>query len=250
MDEITPEAAAPHIQGGGSDGAPHVEPRRLLYAGKHVHFYQAANGWEYVHRPNSAQGIAIVAITAENKLVLVSQHRTPLGKRALELPAGLVDDHGAGSQVAARETVEAAARRELWEETGYTCEHMRVLCTGAGSPGLTDELVSLCLAEGLQGPDVEVEPLDWPEGATRQVKSRGLAAEGEAISVYEIPVERVREWLDRQSGEQVVDLRVYAGLYFAEHGQESRGAGQQASGTRMREVDGVREARSPRSLGT
>ena len=39
--------------------------------------------------------------------------------------------------------------------------------------------------------------------------------EGESITVYEVPVDRAREWLGRRSREGVViDLKVFAGLYF------------------------------------
>lgn len=43
--------------------------------------------------------------------MLVSQFRPPLNAEILEMPAGLVDKG---------ETVEEAAKRELYEETGYT----------------------------------------------------------------------------------------------------------------------------------
>jgi len=31
----------------------------ITFAGKHLHFCRAANGWEYVHRPRASQGVTI-----------------------------------------------------------------------------------------------------------------------------------------------------------------------------------------------
>jgi ADP-ribose pyrophosphatase len=54
--------------------------------------------------------VAMVAITADEQVVLVRQFRPGPGRVLLELPGGNVEDG---------EDVEAAARRELLEETGY-----------------------------------------------------------------------------------------------------------------------------------
>lgn len=192
----------------------------IMFTGKHLHFCRAANGWEYVRRLHTSQGVTIVATTAENKIVLVEQHRTPLGRHTIELPAGLVE--GSGAEDA--EAVEAAVKRELQEETGYTCERVTVVATGSSTPGLTDEVNALCLAQGLRQTDDRVS-LDCGDGITKQARPRGIAAEGERITVYEAPVDRVRAWLARRSREGVVvDLKVYAGLYFIMAGAEAEPA--------------------------
>ena len=51
-------------------------------------------------------------------VILVEQYRVPLGRNCLELPAGLIGDETEG------EAAEAAAIRELEEETGYRAERM------------------------------------------------------------------------------------------------------------------------------
>jgi 8-oxo-dGTP pyrophosphatase MutT (NUDIX family) len=55
--------------------------------------------------------VHVVAITADDKLVLVRQYRHAAGESLLELPGGAVDPGDA--------SIEDAARRELAEETGF-----------------------------------------------------------------------------------------------------------------------------------
>jgi len=79
--------------------------------------------WEYVERPTLppsavADGVECLALAhsaqedAEVCLVVVLQYRPAVGKRVVELPAGLMDEADAGVPA-------ATARRELLEETGY-----------------------------------------------------------------------------------------------------------------------------------
>lgn len=98
--------------------------------------------WEYVERAGAIGAAVIVAID-DGHLLLVEQYRIPVGRRCLELPAGLVGDQTAG------EPVEAAAARELEEETGY--RPARIASEGVfySSPGLTSESFTLVRAEGL-----------------------------------------------------------------------------------------------------
>src|SRR3989441_12006162 len=57
-----------------------------------------------------------------------------------EIPAGTL---------AAGETPEACARRELLEEAGVSAEHMEPLTAIWTTPGFTDEVIHLFLATGL-----------------------------------------------------------------------------------------------------
>ncbi len=189
----------------------------ILFAGKHLYFCRAANGWEYVQRARASQGVTVVATTAENKIVLVEQHRTPLARRTIELPAGLVE----GSEAGEAEDIEAAVKRELQEETGCTCERVTIVVAGSSTPGLTDEIDALCLAQGLRRTDDSISSVDCGDGVTKQARQRGVAAEGEKITVCEVPVDGASEWLDQRSKEGVVvDLKVFAGLYFVVVGAE------------------------------
>ena len=74
----------------------------------------------------------IAAVTDDERLSLVEQYRIPMQCRVLDLPAGLVgDDPGT-----AGEAMIDAARRELFEETGYEGTDWHFAVSGPASPGL------------------------------------------------------------------------------------------------------------------
>jgi ADP-ribose pyrophosphatase len=180
--------------------------RTLLHAGKHLQFLRTDLGWEYVERVDGGNGVAIIGITSERKMLLVEQYRAPLNNLVIELPAGLVSPFEDGI---------AAARRELLEETGYTCEEVELLCRGTTSPGLTDELNSIYLASGLVCDDSVADDVVLEDGVTRHLKRRGISEEGESITVYEVPTSGLRSWLDRQQhAAKLIDLKVYLGLFL------------------------------------
>lgn len=180
---------------------------KLVHAGKFLHFYVHPSGWEYVRRSQAIQGVTIVAATPERKIVLVEQVRIPVGKPVIELPAGLVGDSAAGDSPL------EAARRELEEETGYTCDEVEVICAGTWLPGVTDEINTLCWAKGLHGPEDTTDPSEvFVPSAVR-----GIVAEGEAIRVYAVPLATAKTWLAAQiAAGKVVDLKVYLGILFLE----------------------------------
>ncbi|QNE33254.1 NUDIX hydrolase [Sphingomonas sp. NBWT7] len=99
--------------------------------------------WEYAARNRGIEAAVIVAITDANEIVLVEQHRVPLGCACLELPAGLIGDQTAGEPL-----VEAAAR-ELEEETGYRAGSIEPLGTFFSSPGMVSEGFTLVRAHDL-----------------------------------------------------------------------------------------------------
>jgi ADP-ribose pyrophosphatase len=175
------------------------ERKQILARGKFVNFV-TRDGWEYVERTEISGIVGIVAVTDAGKLVLVEQFRPPLDASVIELPAGLAGD----SPEHRGEELVIAARRELLEETGYSCREMIELATGASSAGITDELITLFRAVGL--------------AKTGMGEGDGY----EKITVHEVPVGEVVSWLAEQvRGGKRVDMKVYSGLYFAAAGSGS-----------------------------
>lgn len=84
--------------------------------------------------------VSIMAITNENKLVLVKQFRKPLEKTILEIPAGKLEPG---------EHPLDCARRELKEETGYSAQRFDPVVSFYTSPGFADEHLHLYEATGL-----------------------------------------------------------------------------------------------------
>jgi ADP-ribose pyrophosphatase len=74
---------------------------------------------------------AALPVTDEGNVVFVRQWRQPLERFTLELPSGAVDGD---------EEPEEAARRELFEETGYRAEGVEHLASVHTSPGRSTEM--------------------------------------------------------------------------------------------------------------
>ena len=100
-----------------------------------------------IERPDAA---IIFPLTGEGEVVLIRQYRPPLERMELGLPAGLVEEG---------EKPEAAARRELLEETGHAGGEWELLGSLASSPSLKDNWAYLFLARGVE----EVAPPDPDE---------------------------------------------------------------------------------------
>jgi len=152
------------------------------------------SGWTFVTRPGVTGIVTVVAVTERDELVLVEQFRDPLDRPVLELPAGLVGDEAEHEG----ESLETAARRELLEETGYTCEELTLLGEGATSPGITDEILTVFRAHGV-----------------RRV-GEGGGVGGERITVHTVPLAGLRGWLASCEEEgAVVDLKLFGALHLA-----------------------------------
>ena len=115
------------------------EPVETAWHGKWI-AVKTRGKWEYVSRTRGSQAVVVVAIDEDDHVLLIDQYRVPLGKRCIELPAGLVGDD------LADDTPEKAAVRELEEETGYTAERIELLGEFHSSPGLVTEGFTLTLS--------------------------------------------------------------------------------------------------------
>src|SRR5262245_60504288 len=63
----------------------------LLYRGKHLQMVSHC-GWEACERVKATGVVTIVAVTNDGRLILTEQFRPPVGRRVIEMPAGLAGD--------------------------------------------------------------------------------------------------------------------------------------------------------------
>src|SRR6185369_11163429 len=99
-----------------------------------------------VSRARNIRAAVILAITEAGEVVLVEQFRVPLGRACIELPAGLIGDDDSTPD----EPAEAAAARELEEETGYRPGRMETIGEFWSSPGMVTESFTLLRAYDLE----------------------------------------------------------------------------------------------------
>jgi len=169
------------------------QQRQVIASGRFIRLVKEA-GWEYTERINITGIVVIVAITDDGRLVLTEQYRRPVHSHVLELPAGLVGDR----REARNERMLDAARRELFEETGYRARRWRRLLDGPPTPGLSAELMTFYLAMG-----------------ARKVGPGGGDASEEIIA-HAVPLHTIEAWLKKQQRQgHLVDPKIYAGIFFA-----------------------------------
>ena len=173
---------------------PTTEPE-VLYQGQWLRMVRRGH-WESCERIHGRDGLAVlvIAVTPDDEVLFVEQHRVPLGARTIEMPAGLVgDDH-------AHDTLESAARRELVEETGWEPARVDVLLVGPTSSGMSSERIAF------------VRALDL----TRVGDGGGV--DNEDITVHKVPRAHAPAWLmARQAEGFELDLKLWAGLWMIEH---------------------------------
>jgi ADP-ribose pyrophosphatase len=92
---------------------------------------------EIVRHPG---GACVLAMDNNQNIFMVRQFRLAFDRITLELPAGKLDTG---------EDPLSCAKRELYEETGIAAEDWRELATIMPTPGYSDELISIFLAEDL-----------------------------------------------------------------------------------------------------
>jgi ADP-ribose pyrophosphatase len=147
---------------------------RRVWEGKYIRIEVADHPhgiWEYARRQRDIRAAVILAVTDADEIVLVEQHRLPLQKNCIELPAGLIGDENHG------ESAQISAARELEEETGFVAATWQDIGEFASSPGMVGETFHFFKATGL----------------TRV--SAGGGVEGEGISVHVVRRENLPDFI-------------------------------------------------------
>lgn len=112
---------------------------------------------EIVEHPG---GVAIVGITDDNEILLVSQYRKAIDRVLFELPAGKLE---------VNEEPKETGLRELKEETGYSTEKLEYLLEFYTSPGFSTEKVYIFLAENMEKGEQELESGEFIDVGTYKI---------------------------------------------------------------------------------
>jgi ADP-ribose pyrophosphatase len=174
--------------------------KKTLWQGKFLHVigkeFENRNGtrglWESVERTNSREIVAIFPVTKDKEVVLTKQFRFPLEAYAVESPAGLSDKAG--------EDLEATARRELWEETGYRAGKMIKIAAGPFNSGMSGDVMVIFYA-----PDVEYA------GGHEEAGD-----DSEEIEVVKVPLSEFYDFCTRPHDGFMVDIKLLANLKILE----------------------------------
>jgi ADP-ribose pyrophosphatase len=163
----------------------------ILFEGEHL-LFRRRRGWEYCEHRTAKESVMVVAVTGDERIVLVEEFRPAVDAAVVCLPAGLVGDEGP-------EDRETAARRELREETGWETTALELLGRGPGSAGMSSEIVNFYLAPGV-----------------RLAGGQGEREKAE-IRVHVVPIAELPDWARAREREGIlVDPKVWTGMYLAE----------------------------------
>lgn len=119
--------------------------RTLIHKGTIIDYYvdtmQLPNGkkaqWDYIQHNGAA---AVVPVTEDGKILMVTQYRNALERYTLEIPAGGLNPG---------EATDMAAARELEEETGYASEDLELLLSIRTTVAFCNEKIDIYLARNL-----------------------------------------------------------------------------------------------------
>jgi 8-oxo-dGDP phosphatase len=119
--------------------------------------------------------VAVLALDASERVLLIRQYRHPAGHLLWEIPAGLRDVSG--------EPPWATAQRELLEESGYRARDWRLLADYYSSPGFSTERLRVFLARDVE--EVPAEQRDFvPEAEEASLVVAWLPLEEAIAKVF------------------------------------------------------------------
>ncbi|WP_145417144.1 NUDIX domain-containing protein [Staphylococcus warneri] len=133
--------------------------RTVIYNGKivdlEIHDVELPDGRTSIRELIYHNGaVAVCAITPENEVLLVKQFRKPAEKPLLEIPAGKLEKN---------EEREEAAKRELEEETGYIAKNLQFVTHMYGSPGFSNEKLTIYFADQLEVGEMNLDDDEFVE---------------------------------------------------------------------------------------
>jgi len=130
---------------------------------KTEHFRHPVRGTEkdyvIIHAPD---WVNVVAVTADERIVLVRQFRFGINAFSLEIPGGVIETG---------EDPLAAGLRELSEETGYGGGRARMMGSVNPNPAIQDNRCHFVLVEGV----VPTDPLKWDDDEEIKVSTATVA---------------------------------------------------------------------------
>lgn len=170
---------------------------RTIYEGRVVRLevldVELADGRRSVREiVRHAPAVAVLPRLPNGDFLLVRQYRKAVEAVVVELCAGLREPG---------EAPEAAARRELLEETGRTATRLRHLGRVLASPGYTDEWIDLFLADCEEAArpadldaDEQLELLRLRPDELRQALRANTIRDGKTLAAWALA--ELRGWLD------------------------------------------------------
>jgi len=137
---------------------------------------------EVVKHPGA---VAVIAQTVENKIILVEQYRKALERTIIEIPAGKLE---------LNENPADCAKRELEEETGYTCETVTQIQKFYTSPGFADELIYIFEASQVE-----------------KVENGLVKDEDEFVNLLEVSLEEAEQLIAQ---EKIIDAKTVFAINY------------------------------------